>query len=720
MSIRKSLLIASFLASTALTPRPAEAGPIAAFVVGGFSYFASAGVAAGLAAGTAYAGAFAAGASAAAFLGGSVLGRVLVGIGISAVSAALTNRTPQVAVSSPSERLVNYAQPVSYMRRGYGRIRTGGIVGFTGFANNFRHVVILVAAHTTKGPVTYYLDKTEVALDGGDILTEPFAGHGSIRPHIGFAGQIVDNVLAENFPEITAAHDFAGLSYFAFAGERVADSKFADVYPGGDIWNVSAVWDMCDTIYDPRDGLTKWTDNAALVIAHELVHTLGAEVDWDEVAIEADVCDALVTNRDGAQQRRWTINAEFTDDMEWDDVRDRLITACDGYMFERPDGKMGFRVGRWIEPTVTLTGADFVSFSVTDGKDLGTASQFVVRYAEPANDYEESQTGVYVYDDTARRITSETTAYEIDSHNQAWRVAQRLARLANAGRSIRATVELIGFELIGERFVHIDHAELGIVGDFEISKLVRNEDGLTFSLEAVATRATDFVSDASTEEPARPVYDQVESDDTVPDVTGLAGAALDGSSILWQWDAQGASLTQQLQLRSIEAGIEDWVTYGALEGQAQLLLSGLLDGASYEAQVRNRTSAGRLGSWSASVTVAAVANSTPPVALTAFAASADGVDGLVTFTAPNDPNYYATRIWRADYASGYAGTVSFADAALIQTEYGIPSTGDSYRDPALASGVYAYWGVPINASGRPEISETLPATASGPATLEII
>lgn len=64
----------------------------------------------------------------------------------------------------------------------------------------------------------------------------------------------------------------------------------------------------------------------------------------------------------------------------------------------------------------------------------------------------------------------------------------------------------------------------------------------------------------------------------------------------------------------------------------------------------------------------------------------------VSFTAPNDPNYYATRVYRGT-------TTTFADATLVRTEYGIPSNADSWVDAGLSAGTYYYWVAPINGSG---------------------
>ena len=84
---------------------------------------------------------------------------------------------------------------------------------------------------------------------------------------------------------------------------------------------------------------------------------------------------------------------------------------------------------------------------------------------------------------------------------------------------------------------------------------------------------------------------------------------------------------------------------------------------------------------------------------------------MLSFAAPNDENYNATQIYRADYAAAYTGPFDIGDATLQRTEYGIPSNGDTWTDIAPVAGVHAYWARPINGSGKQ-------GPVSGPETIE--
>lgn len=715
--MRKSILVAIFLGTTALTtvnPTPARAEPISAAIAAVTTFFTSVGAAAGL------------GAVAAATFG-TIATNLVIGIGLSVISSLLM---PKPELPKPSARMVNYAQPIAYQERVYGRVRKGGPFGFTGFKNKRRHYTTIIAAHSTLGPVEHWLDerKVEVSLDTsgplhsiGNVTTDPPGPRVSIRPYTGQPGQAADPFLVDQFPEWTAAHDMAGLSYAALKAKRRTGEGFSETYPTGREPAYNPVWDGHDRIYDPRTGTYGFTRNAALILAHELTEYLGREVDWGEVAAEADICDEVVTNGDGETQPRWRIDGTISDDLEFEDIRAQMMAACDGWLYERADGKVGFRVGRWIEPTITLTERDFLALEISEGQDMGAPNEFIVQYPEPQNDWREAPSGAWVHDPDGRRVRDEIAAYMISSHNQAVRIAKRMARTKRAQYQISGSLGLIGYELVGHRFVRIEHSELGLSFTAEVGKLTLNGDRMSFGLEAQSADAEDFAFDAATEEPDRPVYKNATSEDVIDIPTGLLGSASQSTggsaNIEWEWPAQDDTYSQQLRYRPATA--TEWQVINVPRGQTGIITTGLIDGATYEAQIRNFSgvsfSSGnspKASAWAPDppVSIVAVANQYPPGALISFstASSAGTGEVVVSFEAPNDENYYALRIYRAP-----AGT-AFADAALVRTEYGIPSNSDSWTDTGLSVGDYDYWGEPINSSG---ITDT--SVRSGPSTVTV-
>ena len=682
--MRRSTLIAAFLATTALTPSPVHAAPVVGFIAGAL----------GVASGTGLA-ATAAYAAGAAFTGTAIGGFVVkatLAIGLSALAAKLQ---PKPSIPPPAARMANFAQPISYAEWVFGRTRKGGPLGFTGFAASRRYYVPILAAHPIEGAVEHWLDEKIVTLTGAttgsNITGGGLDGYGRIDVFTGGAGQVANADLVARFPEVTEEFDFAGLSGAYVWAARPNPEDFTALYPRGREWAYAPVIDGCNRIYDPRDGSTGYTSNAALVLAYWLTEILGREVDWDEVAQEANASDATVNSTEFGPLPRWTLNGTISDDQEFEDQRAQMAAACDAFVYERTDGKVGFKVGRWIVPTVTLGPDDFLSLEITEGNwGADAPTEVACTYVEPQNAWRETPSGAWVEDATARPVRDEPALYMITNHNQATRINRRLARMKRARYRISGTMGPIGYELIGQRFFRVQHAALGLDAYFEVGELTR-EGVATFSISANSVEPSDFADDIV--EPERPAYDAVTSDNAVPDLSGLVASAVAGGALDFEWDAQDESLTQQIRI--VEQGGSDWQIVTVPEGQQNLRVTGLRDGVTYEYQGRNRTAALRVGEWYPETpdAIAVVVNSTPPDALAGFSVTLSGSDVDIAFTAPNDANYFATRIYRAPFGD------PFGSATLVRTEYGIPSNADSWTDVAPGSGAKSYWAEPINQSG---------------------
>lgn len=111
--------------------------------------------------------------------------------------------------------------------------------------------------------------------------------------HLGHPSQLVDGQMAALFPEQwTADHRLRGCCYLVV----LFDFDF-DVFPNGPP-NVSAVVKGLKC-YDPRNGLTVWTENPALLVRAFALHPLGGRlpasaINDTDVIVAANVCDTQV------------------------------------------------------------------------------------------------------------------------------------------------------------------------------------------------------------------------------------------------------------------------------------------------------------------------------------------------------------------------------------------------------------------------------------------
>ncbi|GAA6190897.1 hypothetical protein NBRC116597_08160 [Phaeobacter sp. NW0010-22] len=702
------MLALAFLGTTALTPAPVSAAPVVAFVAGSI----------GVASGTALAAsaAYASGAAFAATAVGSFVVKTIVAVGLSALASSLA---PKPSLPPPAARMVNFAQPVSYAEFVYGRTRKGGPLGFTGFQNGRRYYVPILAAHPIEGVFEHWLDERTVTLSGeadpdvSNVATAPIAGYGRVDLFEGGSDQSANTGLVSAFEEITNAHDFRGLSGAVIWAARPPQNAFTEIYPGGRQWAYAPVIDGKNNIFDPRSGARGYTNNAALVIADWVVSILGRGVDWDEVADEADVCDQVVTNADGGTQKRWTLNGTLSDDQTYEDQRAQLAAACDAFIYERTDGKVGFTVGRWIEPDLILDDADFFALELSQGQwGADAPDEISAVYSEPENSWRETPSGTWVEEEKPLPVRDEPQLYMINSHNQAARVIKRIVKTKRAQYQIRATIGIKGYEILGgrgkgraNRFVRVVHKGLGIDQFFEIGELVR-EDAMTFTLVANSVKKLDFGFDAASEEPKRPSFESVTSDGSVNVPANFTGAAQDGGSLLFIWADQDAAFRQEVRYR--ETGTPYWVGVSTTQSTDRILVGGLKDGVAYQAQIRNVSAAGTASAWSPDppIEVGVITDSVAPGDLSGFNLVEQSGNVVLSWLAANDGHYFGARIYRA------SGSTAFADAILIHTEYGVPGDGDDHVDPQPGYAIFSYWAEPINGSG-------VAGTRIGPISVEL-
>ena len=608
--MRRRIAVLALLASTALTT-PAHAGSVSLFLQGVVASFGATATTAAVA--TAIGGAGAAGFALGSFVFGSALGRVLLSVGLSAVARALQ---PQPNLPRPGDRNINFAQAVAPMEWAVGTVRKGGPYGVVAFSNERRHYTVILASHEIDGVAGHYLDPRPVLLNNqGEAETQPYTDPANpviiLRNYLGDPAQQADAFLISQIPEWTTAHDMQGLAYISATARRVDQTRTLDIYGSSQpIGPVIAPVFRGAKVYDPRTGTTAWSANAALVWAWITTNRLGAAVDWDDVAAEADVCDRQVMNGDGQTQALWTLNGVGDDTVDYETLQTHIIAACDGYIYERPDGKVGMKVGRWIEPNITLTADDFYSISIAENEwGIEPPTQYVASYVEPLVNWTEQPSGTWVADATAlKTVRQEPQLFFVNNHNQAIRCLKRIAAASRPRYRVQGQIGMIGYELIGgkqggstaHRFVGVSLHGYDFV--MEIGRISRNENLSTFTIEGVSAEAGDFDFNASTEEPTRPERNTPTSDNTVDPPTNVAAVASSATSISVTWDLQSSALLQQVRYR--EVGTSQYVQSPSLPNQVTgFEITGLTSGVSHEVQARNITPEGRPSVWTSTITV---------------------------------------------------------------------------------------------------------------------
>lgn len=226
------------------------------------------------------------------FIGGAA-GLVAGGVANLAVQTVLGTNSPsrnQSALASAQAQgiLINSQSNVDPIAVIYGRRRVGGtrvFIEVSGANNEYLHVVLVLAEGPVASIDNVYLD---------DVLsTDPkFSGLVTISKHLGTPGQAADAALTAAVPKWTSACTLSNCAYIyvqlkydrnAFSG---LPTFTADV--------------RGRTLYDPRDGQTRYSNNAALAIRDYLTSTVygraiaASAIDDASFVVAANACDARI------------------------------------------------------------------------------------------------------------------------------------------------------------------------------------------------------------------------------------------------------------------------------------------------------------------------------------------------------------------------------------------------------------------------------------------
>lgn len=229
----------------------------------------------------------------ASFIGGAT-GLVAGGVANLAVQSLIGSNSPSSAQSALSSAqaqgiLINSQSNVDPIPVVYGRRRVGGtrvFIEVSGSSNEYLHLVLVLS----EGPVTAI---DNVYLD--DVLSTDakFTGMLTVTKHLGTPGEAADAALTADVPKWTSACKLSNCAYLyvklkydrnAFSG---LPTITADV--------------RGRTLFDPRDGQTRYCNNPALVLRDYLSNTIygrgiaSSAIDDTSISAAANACDVRIT-----------------------------------------------------------------------------------------------------------------------------------------------------------------------------------------------------------------------------------------------------------------------------------------------------------------------------------------------------------------------------------------------------------------------------------------
>jgi hypothetical protein len=510
------------------------------------------------------------------------------------------------------------------------------------------------------------------------------------------------------FPTIwSSAHRGDGLASVLMIARTIDSKNYLTVFPN-QMPEHSAVVDGM-RIYDPRTGSTAWTANLALMRLWHITSPFGGKLSIDDVYLPdfedaADVCDELITIRNGSQERRYHGGMWFRADSDPVEVGRTLDQAAELVVYERADGLIGVHSGKYVAPTITLTKREITAFSINANIDPATTVLAVRgRFTDPSDLYNTNDAAIYgnpyIGEDTQRTMTVDNVA--VQSHNHIQRM-QKMAYIRRNGARVTLTAHYdLDNDPSYERFVRVQYAPKLSDAVIEITeKPVISLREMTITLSGIVVPSTLYSFDAATEEgePGNSVIIIPPSGAPLPvnfNVVIQQEVVSGGSTAAYAlatWDHQSDSLTYELEWEKT-SGSTGPQSVISTAGVDQVRSSYLADGTQYKFRLRTWAS-GSASDFTAYEIRTAVADPSPPGVVVGAAATGGSGSANFSWTAPNSSNYAGVRL--------YINTVnSFSGSTLVGTEYGPPNLADGRVVTGISAGTKYGFIVAFNTSGTP-------------------
>ena len=232
-------------------------------------------------------------------------------------------------------------------------------------------------------------------------------------------------------------------------------------------------------IYDRRDRVTKWSDNAALVYLdfirnHPKIKVPDERIDWESFKRAANICDEIVTRPDGKQEKRYTINGAFDLSERPSAIMDDMLAAMSG---ERTEfgGLHGVMAGaHYGGMPVVVTGGMIISdVDITpESARRDRVNTITGTFVDPEQlyietDYPEVRVAEWVQQD-GEELKDDLKLRFVTSDYQAQRLANIQMRRKRLGRTLEFKMNASGYGIRQGMYIQLKLPEMGIDSEFRV------------------------------------------------------------------------------------------------------------------------------------------------------------------------------------------------------------------------------------------------------------
>lgn len=391
---------------------------------------------------------------------------------IEATEPVQVNATERVQAAG---RLVTVRQPISPWQWIYGSARVGGDLTFVHASSDGQYLdlVITLAGHISydigdagSGSFSLWFDDEVVPFFSNGQASGRHAGAVVVKLSTGEeAGQPFPDLVAGSEGAWTDAHRQSGRTKI-----WVRLSNDPDLFPTG-IPNITAVVAGRE-VYDPRLGVSAWSQNPALCAADYFVNVVGVDyatqIDEDLLIAAANACDETIVVAAGGTETRYNCNGAFRVSEQPKGVLERLLGAMAGWAV-KVGGQWRIYAGVYEAPTLTLTESDLAGpmriQSLVSRRDNANGVKGV--FVDPTQSWQPTDfppiaPAAYLAQDNDERVWKDL---DFTGFITTAATAQRLAKIEllrlRQGLTVSATYKLTAFRAMTGRSVAITDTQMG-------------------------------------------------------------------------------------------------------------------------------------------------------------------------------------------------------------------------------------------------------------------
>ncbi|HFQ8224151.1 phage tail tip fiber protein [Citrobacter amalonaticus] len=316
------------------------------------------------------------------------------------------------------------------------------------------HLAVALAGHSLSSIGTVWL---------GDEPISSYPEHASFQLHTN--RQTADPFMLSNCPSWKNDMIGKGITWL-----RVSLKFSAEKFPSG-IPNIK-VEKFGRVVYDPRTGLTGYSNNAALVILDYYRNYLkvpDSDINWDQFQEAANICDEDVITGGNTVERRYTINGEFDLSENKVSILEGMLAACAGDVTYIA-GKHGLLVGAYYGPATEvitesqLAGDIEIMPEVSQSERVNTIKG---TFVDPQQGFTEADfpsvsVSEWVAEDGVE-ISQDMKLRFVTSEFQAQRLADVKLKRTRIARTMNVTLNLSGYRYRPGMYVKVNFPSIGIV-----------------------------------------------------------------------------------------------------------------------------------------------------------------------------------------------------------------------------------------------------------------